>query len=139
LYGGIHFRFDQEGGRLGRFVYQNKLAPARSYAFAAIPARFAHERRHWPDAAALRVTSAFPWSRFPYAEAITHFARALSAARIGDRSVARAEIVKLASIRQSLTPVEGSYDWGTQVEIQHRSAVAWLAHAEGTMGRPYAR
>jgi tetratricopeptide (TPR) repeat protein len=103
-----------------------------AYGLAAIPARFALERRRWSEAAELQVRpSAFPWLHFPYAEAITHFARALGTARIGNLSIARAEIAKLASIRQTLKPVEGSYDWGTQVEIQHRSALAWLAHAEG--------
>jgi hypothetical protein len=44
-----------------------------AYAFAAIPARFALERRSWSEAAALRAHPAgFPWDRFRYAEAITH-------------------------------------------------------------------
>ena len=64
-----------------------------AYAFAAIPARFALERRNWPDAAALGVRPAgFPWGRFRYAEATTHFARALGATRIGDTALAEAEV-----------------------------------------------
>ena len=49
---------------------------AAAYALAAVPARYALERGRWADAAALEVTPAsFPWARFPYAEAITYFAR----------------------------------------------------------------
>ena len=49
-----------------------------AYAFAAIPARYALERRRWSEAAALQVVPlTFPWDRFRYAEAITYFARAI--------------------------------------------------------------
>src|SRR5438552_10567729 len=44
-----------------------------AYALAAIPARYALERRRWSEAAALQVRpSSFPWDRFRYAEAITY-------------------------------------------------------------------
>ena len=54
-------------------------APAfqAAYALAAVPARYALERRAWNDAAALAVRPAgFPWGKYPYAEAIVHCARA---------------------------------------------------------------
>ncbi len=61
-----------------------------AYALAAIPARYALERRRWSAAAALQVQPAwFPWMRFPYTEAITHFARALGSARSGNPPAAR--------------------------------------------------
>ena len=47
-----------------------------AYALAAIPARIAFERGMWKDAMQLEPRS----SKFPYADAITHFARALGAA-----------------------------------------------------------
>ncbi len=103
-----------------------------AYALAAIPARYALERRRWSAAASLRVQpSAIAWSEFPYAEAITHFARALGAARGGQPAAARREIEKLAAIRRGLPKVEGEYDWGTQAEIQRLSATAWAEHAQG--------
>src|SRR4030095_15604778 len=44
-----------------------------AYAFAAVPARYALERRNWAEAAALKVHPAsFPWKQFSYAEAITY-------------------------------------------------------------------
>ena len=101
-----------------------------AYAFAAIPARFALERRNWPDAAALVVHPAgFPWGRFRYAEATTHFARALGAARIGDTALAEAEVAELADIQQTLTRSKEEYPWSTVVEVQRLTASAWVAHA----------
>src|SRR5262249_24187885 len=55
------------------------------YALAAIPARYALERRDWKRAAAIEVAPAsFPWSQYSYAEAIKRFANAVGAARTGD-------------------------------------------------------
>ena len=103
-----------------------------AYAFTAIPARYALERRRWDEAAALTLRpSDFPWDRFRWAEANIIFARAIGAARSGDTTSARHEVEKLAAIRQSLVEVKGDYDWGRQVEIQLQAATAWLAQAEG--------
>ena len=103
-----------------------------AYAFSAIPARYALERRQWAEAAALTLSPAnFPWGRFPWAEAHLHFARALGAARSGDIASARQEVGKLTAIRQALTEIKGDYDWAKQVEIYARAADAWLALAEG--------
>lgn len=106
-----------------------------AYAFAAIPARYALERRRWDEAAKLTLLpgslGAFPWQRFRWAEAHTHFARAIGAARTGDKASAREEVEKLTAIQQALVEVKGDYDWAKQVEIERQVASAWLAHAEG--------
>jgi hypothetical protein len=111
-------------------VDQNVFQAA--YALAAIPARYALERRRWSAAASLKVSPAeFPWTRFQYAEAITYFARAVGAARSGNPSAARGAIEKLNAIQHALTEVEQEYDWSKQVEVQRLTASAWVAHAEG--------
>jgi hypothetical protein len=106
-----------------------------AYAYTAIPARYALERRQWGEAAKLTLPQgalgAFPWQRFRWAEAHIHFARAVGAARTGDTASAREEVEKLAAIRQALVEVKGDYDWAKQVEIERQVASAWLAHAEG--------
>ena len=103
---------------------------AAAYAFAAIPPRYALERRQWSEAAKLKVHPiSFPWYQFRYAEAITYFARAVGAARSGNPAAARKDVEKLASIQKSLAEANDMY-WATQVEIERRSAAAWLAHAE---------
>jgi len=103
---------------------------AAAYALAAIPARYALERRTWKDAAALTAQPTnFPWAKYPYAEAIVHFARAVGGARGGDLELARREVARLAEIQTALQGQKG-FDWASQVEIQRLAAAAWLARAE---------
>jgi tetratricopeptide (TPR) repeat protein len=107
-----------------------------AYALAAIPARYALVRQRWSEAAALEVRPAgFPWDRFTYAEAITHFARALGAARSGQLPLARREIERLVEIQKALAQSTQDYDWASQVEVQRLAASAWVAHAEGDQER----
>ena len=95
------------------------------FALAAIPARYALERRDWKMAAALQPKA----SAFPYTEALTYFARSLGASRTGDVSTARASIDSLAAIRERLLARNESY-WAEQVAIQRLGAMAWLELAE---------
>jgi len=105
-----------------------------AYAVAAIPARYALERRRWDEAAKLELPAlgGFPWQSFRWAEAHIYFARTIGAARSGDIESATREVNKLAAIRQELeaTQTKGDYDWARQVEIERMVASAWLAHAE---------
>ena len=96
------------------------------YAVAASRARYLVERGDWRGAAALAVEP----SRFAYVDAITHFARALGAARTGDLPAARADIAKLGELRDSLQGAKDTY-WAEQVDIQRQVATAWLLLAEG--------
>jgi tetratricopeptide (TPR) repeat protein len=99
------------------------------YAFAAIPARYALERGAWTAAARLAVRAAPEW---PAAEAITHFARAIGAARGGDTAAARQELVALAQSESTLTARAGPQAyWAGQVAIQRLAAGAWLELATG--------
>jgi tetratricopeptide (TPR) repeat protein len=106
-----------------------------AYAYTAIPARYALERRQWLEAATLTLPQgalgAFPWQRFRWAEAHIHFARAVGAAHTGDMTSAGQEVEKLAAIGQALAEIKGDYNWAKQVEIQRQVAAAWLAYAEG--------
>ena len=103
---------------------------AAAYALAAVPARYALERRQWKEAATLAVQpEAFPWAKFPYAEAITWFARTMGAARSGDTAAARAGLEKVTAIQKGLAEAKNTY-WAGQVEIQRLAAAAWLARAE---------
>jgi tetratricopeptide (TPR) repeat protein len=96
------------------------------FALAAIPARYALERGAWPDAAKLVAQA----SRYLYPEAMTYYAKAIGATRIGDRATARGAIEGLRAIRDRLAQQEEPY-WAGQTAIQLRSASAWLAFAEG--------
>ncbi len=104
---------------------------AAAYAYAAVPVRFALERRDWREAAALKLHPAsFPWSNFLYAEAIVHFGRAVGAARSGDLNVAKAATDRLRELQEALAGQKNNY-WAEQVEIQRLGAQAWLAWAAG--------
>jgi tetratricopeptide (TPR) repeat protein len=106
-----------------------------AYAFTAIPARIALERRQWAEAAKLPfppgAMETFPWQRLGWTEAHIRLARAVGAARNGDAAAARQEVARLAVIRQTLSEIKGDYDWAKQVEIMHQVASGWLAYAEG--------
>ena len=106
-----------------------------AYAFAAIPARYALERRRWDEAAKLALPAntvdMFPWQKFPWAVAHIHFARAIGFARGGDAKSARQEVEKLTALRDALVIAKGEYDWAKQVEIERQIAAAWVAFAEG--------
>ena len=96
------------------------------YALAASPARYAVERGDWEAAARLQVRP----SRFAYADAMTHFTRALGAARSGNPEAAKTDITRLAELRERLRTAKDSY-WTEQVDIQWQVATAWVLHAEG--------
>ena len=102
---------------------------AAAYALAAIPARHALERRAWKEAAAVKLVTPVPWAKYPYAEAIVHFARSVGNARAGDLETSRQELATLSTIQASLKGQKG-FDWATQVEVQRRAAAGWLARAE---------
>jgi len=93
---------------------------------AAVPARYYLERQDWQGAAQLQPLGS-PW--LP-AEAITHFARAMGAARLGDVAAAQADIAKLKDLRASLLKANQGY-WAEQVEVQVLGAQAWATRAQG--------
>ena len=109
--------------------YQPHLASA--YTFAAVPARLLLERQMWEAAANLepRSPAAYPWDTAASSEAITYFARALGAARSGRFEQARADLGTLAELQKQVAA--SSPYWGTQVQIQRLSALAWLQFEEG--------
>jgi tetratricopeptide (TPR) repeat protein len=102
----------------GRFV--------SPYALAVSPARFMIERSDWKGAAELKVRP----SQFAYADAMTHFARALGAARSGNPEAAKADITRLGELRDKLREAKDAY-WPEQVDIQAQVASAWVLYAEG--------
>jgi tetratricopeptide (TPR) repeat protein len=101
--------------------------PAVGYfALAAIPARYALERRDWKQAAQLTVRE----TPFPHTDAMTWFARGLGAARLGQAPAASDSATGLQQIRERLLKANENY-WAQQVEIQELAVRAWAALAEG--------
>ena len=95
------------------------------YALAVSPARYAIERGDWKAAASLEVRP----SPLAHVQAITHFARALGAARSGNPEAAKPDIAKLGELRDKLQGKDAY--WSEQVDIQQKVASAWVLYAEG--------
>jgi tetratricopeptide (TPR) repeat protein len=101
------------------------------YAMAAVPARYALERKRWANAAALTVRPAnFPWDRYAYAEAVTYFAAGIGKARSGNAAGAHADVDQLKRLRQMLVDQQNAY-WADQITVQIDAVEGWTAHAEG--------
>jgi tetratricopeptide (TPR) repeat protein len=100
------------------------------YAMAAIPARYAVERRNWAEAARLELPPAtIAWDKLPWTAAMITFARALGKAHTADLTGASAEVDKLAATRDAL---KANYKyWSDQVEAQRRAAAAIVTQAGG--------
>jgi tetratricopeptide (TPR) repeat protein len=110
-------------------------AEASAYALAAIPARWNLERQQWAAAANLkpREPSSFHWGdRFAAFEAITHFARALGAARSGNTIAAQRALKELGTLHDIVA--QKSAYWANQIEILQLSARAWLSLEGGKQG-----
>ena len=99
---------------------------AGPYALAAMPARYALERGDWRAAARLEPVAV---GRFPFTEAMTHFARALGAARSGEPAVAQKDVERIAAIREELKAAQSGY-WANEVEVMRLASFAWIALAE---------
>ena len=101
-----------------------------AYAVAAIPARFVLERRDWVAAASLSAPEiGLPLDRFPWAEAMISYARALGGGRTGDITSAQAEIAKLQSLEDNLRSKDAY--WADQIKVQRLGAAGILAHVQG--------
>ena len=101
--------------------------PAAGYfALAAIPARYALERRDWQQAEQLALRE----TPFPFTDAITWVARGLGAARLGHTVAADEASTALKLIQERLLRVNETY-WARQVEIQALAVAAWSALATG--------
>jgi tetratricopeptide (TPR) repeat protein len=96
------------------------------YALAASPARYMIERGDWKGAAELQLRP----TPLANVQAITHFAKAMGAARTGNPESAKADIAKLAELRDKLREAKDAY-WAEQVDIQWQVATAWTLYAEG--------
>jgi hypothetical protein len=109
-----------------------RMSFGTAFGLAAIPARVALERGRWEEAAKLENPAAIgeaDWKRFPQAESINAFARAIGAARSGDVAAVRREVDRLNRLQQRLAELKLAY-WAEQSEVQAKVATAWALRAE---------
>lgn len=95
------------------------------YSSASMPARMAVERGDW--AAAMKLEPAK--ISVPYSAAITWFARALGAARLGDVETAQRNAAELEPLHQALVDAKNTY-WALEVAVQQHAAAGWIALAQ---------
>jgi hypothetical protein len=111
-------------------VYPSNFKVA--YAFAAIPARYALERKDWKMAAGLQLQPAnFPWKNFPWQEAIIHFARSLGHVHLNNLNEAELELGQLKELYQVLSTQKDKANEAAQVDVQIKASEAWIELKKG--------
>jgi hypothetical protein len=93
---------------------------AAAYAYAAIPARLVLERGDWAGAAGLPLApaaDAYPWAKYPQAEASNAYARALGAAALRDGAATESELARLTRLRDAAAELKLGY-WVEQINFQ---------------------
>ena len=113
----------------------NEVYPVNSksaYAFAAIRTRNLLERKMWKQAAALSLHPAnFPWEKFPWQEAIIHFARAMGAVNTNNPNEAKEELQKLNLLYDELAKQTDKKQEAAQVAVQLKTLQAWIEFKQG--------
>ena len=103
---------------------------AIGYAFGAMPARYALERRQWKEAASLSIPAMPFWAKLPFAEGHVAYARAVGAAKSGDLAAAQAAADRLKELSASSKDPRFRY-FADQMELQRQAALGLIALAGG--------
>ena len=98
----------------------------RTAALATFTARYAMELHHWAEAASLPLVSGAKDGD----NAITYWARAIGAARMGNVADARKNVAEIEAVHATLVKQKKT-DSAEAVEQDRQEAAAWLAHVEG--------
>jgi hypothetical protein len=102
-----------------------------AYSFAAIPTRYALERKDWKEAAQLElIPTNFPWDKFPWEKANLNFGRLLGAAHLHKVSGAKTELAQLQQSYEKLKDAKENYK-ANLVLIQIKASEGWIKFAEG--------
>lgn len=110
-------------------VYPQNFKDA--YCFAAMPARYALERKDWAAAAKLELEpSNFPWDKFLWEKANINFGRLLGAVHTHKLKDAKTELEQLQSIHGKLLDSKENYK-ANLVLIQVKAGEGWIKLEEG--------
>lgn len=120
--------------QLERLRGTERLEPSFKTAFhlASTQARYALERRDWRAAAAIvpREPASLVWDRYPWAEAISQFARGLGAAHLGRLDEAQAAGTRLEEL-EAAARTSGEELFARNIAVLRLELAAWSAHMEG--------
>ncbi len=107
------------------FPVNNKIA----YTFAAVPTRFALERKDWKAAKELSLNKNFQWENFPWERSLIAFGKVLGAVHLGDLKTANIALDELKVNHKALI---GKNDYeANQVMIQLKAAEGWIEFLKG--------
>lgn len=123
---------DKAAEQIKRLREKPALEPSFKTAFhlSSTQARYALERRKWNEALELqaRTPANLDWDKFPWAEAVTWFARGLGAAHSGKLDDARAAVQRLTEL-ESASDKSGEVLFTRQIKMLRLGTSAWLAQA----------
>ena len=91
------------------------------------------ERGDWKEAANLALypaADAYPWKKYPQAEAVNAYARGMGAAMNKDPAAAHVEVKRLHALRDAAAALKIGY-WVEQIDIQANVVSGLAAYAEG--------
>jgi tetratricopeptide (TPR) repeat protein len=124
---------DKAAEQIKRLREKPALEPSFKSAFhlSSTQARYALERRKWNEALELqaRTPANLDWDKFPWAEAVTWFARGLGAAHSGKLDDARAAVNRLTEL-EAASDKSGEVLFTRQIKMLRLGTSAWLAQAE---------
>ena len=128
---------DENAARqIQRLHSTERLEPTFKTAFhwASAQARYALERHDWQAAFELepRTPAAIDWDRFPWPEAITHFARGLGAVHLGKANETRGAIVRMQQLEEK-TRAAGEELFARNIRVLRLELTAWLTQREGDL------
>ena len=101
------------------------------YAIAAIPVRYALERKRWDEAAKLELDPKFPWENFYWEKANIHFGRLLGAVHTRKLETAQQALQQLRDIHAMLDKRKESYN-SNQVLIMIKASEGWIQFVQGS-------
>lgn len=102
-----------------------------AYHAAAMPARYAVERRDWEQALALepRTPEYLPWDQANWPEGLTWLARGLGGVQTGNLEAARESEKRLEALHEQAVDA-GEKNFATYIEVDRRILAGWNAWAE---------
>jgi tetratricopeptide (TPR) repeat protein len=122
------------GAQLRRLHTTARLEPSFKTAFhlASTQARYALERHAWAEAMQLepRQPASLDWDRYPWAEAVTRFARGLGAAHLNKIKEAQREAERLNELETNTQKI-GEDLFARNIRMLRLQMNSWIAHVEG--------
>jgi len=120
--------------QLRRLHTTARLEPSFKTAFhlASTQARYALERHAWSEAVELepRQPASLEWDRYPWAEAVTRFARGLGAAHLHQIDEAKRESERLNELEANTQKI-GEDLFARNIRMLRLELNSWIAHVAG--------